>query len=106
MLFNNKETIQKMKDLNKDIFSILDTNKELFEEYQKTNNREIIKTIVKNNINEVDVIARNLRNLKHEVMEMNYYDDEKLHKLYQFPVILNKLTTNIGEPESVVKYER
>lgn len=106
LLFNNKETIQKMKDLNKDIFSILDTNKSLFEEYQKTNNREVIKTIVKNNINEVDVLARNLRNLKHEIMEMNYYDDEKLHKLYQFPVILNKLTSNIGEPESVVKYER
>ena len=106
LLFNNKETIQNMKDLNKDIFSILDTNKELFEEYQKTNNREVIKTIVRNNINEVDVLARNLRNLKHEVMEMNYYDDEKIHKLYQFPVILNKLTTNIGEPESVVKYER
>ena len=39
-------------------------------------------------------------------MEMNYYDDEKLHKLYQFPIILNKLTSNIGEPESVVKYDR
>jgi hypothetical protein len=47
---------------------------------------------------------RNLRMLKNETMEVN--KDESEYVLFQYPVEINKIEHNVGEPMRVIKFER
>lgn len=92
----------------RELYSLVDNNKNLLEEYKETNNTELIKEVVKANVQDVYRVARNIRNLEHEIMEMNFYKDKgNIHKIFQYPVTLQKREYNLsGEPSSIIKFDR
>jgi hypothetical protein len=77
-------------------------------EYENTQNREILKQAVYIQIKEIQPEIRNLRNLKYEIMELNEQieNNKRKYSLYQYPVELTKLDSNIGEPHRVIKFNK
>lgn len=104
MLFENPEKKEEIKQKKRELFKYIDENKEIMEEFKQTNNTQLLKEYVSNNINNIQREARNLRNLENEVIEVNYYKDENLFKVFKSPVTLNKYDSNAGEPVSVVSF--
>lgn len=106
--FENSDRKKDIFEKKKELFALIDNNKEILEEYKQTNNKELIKEVVKTNFEDVYRIARHIRNLEHEVMDMDFYKDEgNIYKLFQYPVILEKIETNIsGEPSSIIKFNK
>jgi len=108
---NTFENLDKKKELiekNKELFTLIDNNKDLLDEYKQNHNKELIKEVVKTNYQDVYRVARQIRNLQHEIMEMNFYKDEgNIYKMFQYPVTLEKMETNIsGEPSSIIKFNK
>lgn len=103
-IFNNKQKELEMQDKNRQIYNIIDSNKQIIDDFKKTNNNELLKDMVQNNKDNLYRHARNLRNLKHEIMEMNYDEDTRLYKLYQYPVLLDKLLINLADSEEVSSF--
>jgi hypothetical protein len=105
-IFNNVEKEENIHEKRRQIFNIIDTNKQLIGKYKNENNQEIVKDMVRNNIDDLYRYTRSLRNLKHEIMEVNYDDNNLLYKLYQYPVLYDKFEINMQEPVKVVKFDR
>ena len=106
--FENSDRKKDISEKKKELFALIDNNKEILDEYKQTNNKELVKEVVKTNFEDVYRIARQIRNLEHEVMDMDFYKDEgNLYKLFQYPVTLEKMETNIsGEPSSIIKFNK
>lgn len=81
-----------------DIFILIERIRLLLSEYKKNDNKEILRTAVQMQVEELLPEIRNLRMLENEVLEM---EDGKLMK---FPVILSKNESLTGEPPRVVKF--
>jgi len=97
-LYNNKERKDAIIKKLGDIFKLIENNKILLEDYNKTNNREILLSALELQVKEIAPEIRNLRMLKHEIMEM---DSEKL---IRYPVTLEKTEHLTGEPPRVIKF--
>lgn len=107
--FENSDRKKDISEKKKELFTLIDNNKELLDEYKQTNNKEIIKEVVKINFEDVYRVARQIRNLEHEIMDMNFYEDEGkvFSKIFQYPVTLEKIETNVsGEPSSIIKFNK
>ena len=105
--FENSDKKKDISEKKKELFTLIDNNKEILDEYKQTNNKELIKEIVKTNFEDVYRVARQIRNLEHEIMDMDFYKDEGkiFTKMFQYPVTLDKIETNLsGEPSSVIKF--
>ena len=76
------------------------------EEFKQTNNKQLLKDYVSNNINNIQREARNLRYLENEIIEVNHYKDENVFQVFKSEVALNKLESNAGEPVSVISFIR
>jgi len=76
----------------------------LIKEYEKTQNKEILKQAVQMQVKELRPEIQNLRILKNETMEM--IKEESEYRLFQYPVEISKLEHNVGEPMRVIKFER
>ena len=105
-LFNNIEKEENKQEKKRQIFNIIDTNKQLMDKYKSENNQEIIKDMVRNNVDDLSRYVRSLRNLQHEVMEINYDEPSNTHTLFQYPVLFENVEVNIQEPVNVVKFDR
>ena len=105
-LFNNIEKEENIQDKKRQIFEIIDTNKQLMDKYHSEGKQQIITDMVRNNKDDLHRYTRTLRNLKNEVMEVNYDDKTRMHTLFQYPVLYDKLEINIEEPVNVVKFDR
>ena len=105
-LFYNNEKEENIQEKKRQIFDIIDKNRQLMEKYKNEHNPEIIKDIVRNNIDDLYRYSRSLRLLQHEIMEVNYDKDSILFKLFQYPVLYDKLEINILEPANVKKFNR
>jgi hypothetical protein len=97
-LYNNKEKQQAIINKLGDIFKLIENNRVLLEDYNKTGNREILSTALDLQVKELAPEIRNLRMLKHGIMEM---DQEKL---VRYPVTLEKTDHLSGEPPRVIKF--
>jgi hypothetical protein len=91
------------------IFMFQEQIKGLLEEYEKTQNREFLKTAMTLQINNLLPETHNLRLLTNEVMEIN----EKKHtngkieyNLFQYPISLSKMQYEMGEPPRVIKFAK
>jgi hypothetical protein len=102
---DKKHLIEKKND---EIFHLKERVNALLKEYENTQNKEILKEAVHIQIKEIQPEIRNLRNLKYEIMELNSYTENYQNKysLYQYPVELTKLDSNIGEPHRVIKFNK
>jgi Leucine-rich repeat (LRR) protein len=92
------------------IYDLKNTMKAMQEEYQKTSNLEILKTINDIYINEYLPEIHNLRLLKYEIMELNKAggsrggDANLEFHLFQKDVALTKLEYVSGEPPRVIAF--
>jgi hypothetical protein len=97
-LYNNREKSDAINNKLSNIFKLIEHNRELLQEYKKTQNREFLLTALNLQIKELAPEIRNLRMLKHEVMEM---DEDTL---VRYPNSLDKTENLSGEPPRVIKY--
>jgi hypothetical protein len=106
-----KELIIKKEN---DIFKLMETINKLLEEYEKHNNKEILRNAVEIQVKEIIPEMENLRRLKYELMEM---DNITINaggfgksiidvncKLTQRYVNLSKHDFTFGEEPSVIKF--
>lgn len=107
--YNNptkNELIQKKKDL---IFVFIERIRALLEEYEKTENRELLKTAVQLQIDDLLPETRNLRLLQSEHMEINDTKTKKgkiEYALFKNDVALSKDDFTFGEPPRVIKFHK
>ena len=93
---------------NGDIFQLIEQIHILLEEYTKTNNHELLKTAMDMQVLQLLPETRNLRKLKHEVMEMNHekINEKDMYGLFQYPCTLSKIDDVFGEPPRVIKFTK
>ena len=96
---NKKELIQKK---NNTIFELNERVKSLLDEYNKTENRELLIEAVRIQINEIYPEIRNRRMLENELVELDKRDKEMI--LFKYPISFSKLYSNLGEPPRIMKY--
>jgi hypothetical protein len=101
------EMIHKKKAL---IFRYIENIDSLLKEYEKTENREVLKTAIQLQIDNLIPETKNLRLLMYELIELNKRPglfgilDPTLF-VFKKNVSLQKLTYNQGEPERVIKFK-
>jgi len=101
---NNKEKKLAINKKITEIFRLIEHNRELLTEYQKTNNREILMNSLDLQIKQIAPEIRNLRLLKNEIMEIDNETNRDEFKLIRYPNMLNTLEYISGEPPRVIKY--
>lgn len=102
--YKNKETLLKIERKQEDIYRIRREIADMQEEYRKTHKREILATMVKLQLDELEPAIHNLRMLKYEVMMIEINEDIGMSVLVQRPVAFHKDDFTIGDGPSVIKY--
>jgi hypothetical protein len=103
-LFYSEDKKHLIEKKNGEIFRINERIQALIKEYEKTQNKEILKQAVQMQVKELRPEIQNLRILKNETMEI--LKEESEYHLFQYPVEISKLEHNVGEPMRVIKFER
>ena len=106
-MYNNTDTARRIQEKQEKLFSLIEKNKELIDEYKNTNNREFLKAAIDLQINEISNEVHNIRILKHEIMEIITQDTSNtfpLNTLFQNPVSLSKLDYSSGEQQRVISF--
>lgn len=106
-MYNNLDTARRIQEKQDKLFSLIEKNKDLIDEYKKTNNREFLKAAVDLQINEISNEVQNIRILKHEIMEIITQDTNEtfpLNTLFQNPVSISKLDYSSGEQQRVISF--
>ena len=108
-MYNNVDTQQRIQEKRDNIFSLIEKNKALIDEYKKSNNVEFLKAGVDLQISEIYPEVRNLRMLQHEIMEIESSDNGAgmmfpLNTLFQQNVSLSKLDFSSGEQQRVISF--
>ena len=104
-LFYNKDKKKEIAEKENKIFEIRQSNNELMDEYKKTKNKEILKQIVKNNIHELEPLFKKITQLKYEIQEVNYDQDEDMYNVFTYPVHFDKIEVNIEEDQEIKEYK-
>lgn len=101
----HSEDKQKLLDKKvEEIFRLNERIAELLKQFEKTQNKEFLQTVVTMQVRELLPETRNLRMLKYGVMEMNKKEEE--YTLFQYPVELSKIDYYFGEPARVIKFNK
>tara|TARA_B100001057_G_C22869035_1_gene957905 strand:+ start:6576 stop:7988 length:1413 start_codon:yes stop_codon:yes gene_type:complete len=103
--FENENKKTSIANKKRELYKYLDQNKEILNEYKKTENNQLIKDIVANNVNNVFREARNIRELENEIVQINYYKEENIFKVFKYPVLLQNTEETITEAERVQFFE-
>lgn len=111
-LFHNETRNEAIQDKIDKIFRSIEGSRNLIEEYHKTNNVEFLKQAVQLQIKDIIPEMRNVRQLKHHLMEMviiNEHDvTEKnilpIYSLFQRPASVDDLDYASGEQQRVIKF--
>ena len=111
-MYNNKDTASTIQSKHENLFSLIEKNKDLLSEYRQTNNVEFLKSEVDLQITDIMPEIRNIRMLKHEIMEINTVKPDShfgiqppaTHTLFQYPVSLAKLDHVSGEEQRVINF--
>jgi hypothetical protein len=101
---NNKEKKLAINKKITEVFRLIEHNRELLAEYQKTGNTEILMNSLDLQIKQIAPEIRNLRLLKHEIMEIDNEINRDEFKLVRYPNMLNTIDYLNGEPPRVIKY--
>ena len=91
---------------NEKIFLLLEKNRELIEEYKSSQNPEILKVIVKSQIEDIYPEIRNRRLLEGEVMEIDSetFTNRVEYSIFKYPIEISKIVDVLGEKSRVIKY--
>lgn len=92
-----------------ELFRLIEQSKSLLDEYKQTENNELLKLAMEIQVQQIIPEARNLRMIKHEIMEMNMNEisaNKSEHVLFQYPTRLSNLDFQIDEPPRVIQFVR
>lgn len=101
-IYSNKVRNDLIERKTSQIFGLISSIKELVNEYEKTENHELLKTAIEIQVKELGPEIHNLRMLKYEIMEF----DNNTNTLIQKYSSLQKLEHNVGETPTVVKWRK
>lgn len=105
-VYENLDKKKQIKNKKRELFTYIEDNKAILDEFKQTKNKQLIKDLVFNNVRNVHREARTISQIENEIIEMNYYKDENIYKVYKFPMLFHKSEINLGEPEVVKNFER
>jgi hypothetical protein len=107
-VYNNDQKSEQITKKMGDVFKLIEYKRELLAEYNKTQSVEVLKAVMDLQIKEIMPEIRNLRMLKHEIMEMESEDigNRTQHNLVRQPVSLEKMEFITGEPPRVLKFSK
>jgi hypothetical protein len=103
---HKKDLIERKRNT---IFMYAEQIGNLLAEYKKTENRELLKTAMTLQVNNLLPETRNLRLLMHEHMEVNMHvhtNGRIENSLFQIPFSLAKYAHNTDEPPRVIKFAK
>lgn len=98
----SKEMILKKTE---DIYRLIGAIRELLEEYERTDNKEVLKRIVEIENQELYPETHNLRMLKYKIMEM-FQDKKERDILFQKTIGLGEYDYSVGEVPRVIKFRK
>lgn len=100
---NNMHKRELIARKNTEIYELLESIQTLLNEYEKTNNKEILKTAVQMQMDELIPKLEFLRRLKYEIMEM-FEDKHGILHLVQRELSQINMDITYGEPGHVIKF--
>lgn len=110
-LYNNEQREDAIHTKTEQIFKLIEKSNALMEEYKKTNDYEYLKASVDLQVKEIIPETRNIRMLKHHIMEMLKLDETAetsghlpVYTLFQRPVSIEQLDYQAGEQQRVIKF--
>ena len=105
-LFHNNHKKKLIEEKNEKIFRVIENIRNLLNEYKNTQNRELLKTAVQLQVDELLPETRIIRMMKNEIMEIQYttVSNHNEYSVFKYPISLEKLDVFIGEPSKVNKY--
>ena len=105
-LFHNEHKKKLIEEKNEKIFRTIENIRKLLNEYKTTQNRELLKTAVQLQIDELLPETRIIRMMKNEIMELEEktISNHNEYSVFKYPTSLDKLDVLIGEPYKVNKY--
>lgn len=108
-LYNNEQKIMSMEKKTGELFRLIEQSRSLIDDYERTGKNETLKLAMEIQIQQIIPETRNLRMLKHEIMEMKHNEisaNRSEHVLFQFPTRLSNLDFQMGEPPRVIQFVR
>jgi hypothetical protein len=98
---------EQIKKKNENIFSLNEKVKSLIEEYVKTENPEVLRLLVRIQVNEIYPEIRNRRMLENEVVELDseIVKNREIFSIFKYPIEVSKIMNVVGEGPRVIKYE-
>jgi hypothetical protein len=110
-LYHNETRENVIKTKSERLFKLIEKSRGLVEEYNKTNNYELLKSAVDLQIKDIIPEARNIRMLRHQIMEMVRSDESletpgrlPVYSLFQRPASIAQLDYSSGEQQRVIKF--
>jgi hypothetical protein len=106
-MYNNEVKIAATEKKNGELFRLIEQNREMLDEYEKSGNRELLKSAMELQVEQIIPESRNLRMLKYEIMEMDRREitsTKNEHVLFQYPSQLSNLDYITGEPPRVISF--
>lgn len=111
-LFHNETRDEAIQNKINKIFRSIEGSRNLIEEFHKTNNVEFLKQAVQLQIKDIIPEMRNVRLLKHHLMEMVIVNEHEvvqnkvlpIYSLFQRPVSIEDLDYASGEQQRVIKF--
>jgi len=110
-LYNNAHRNETIQNKSEKVFRSIETSNQLIEEYKKTSNYEFLKSAVELQVRDIIPEMRNIRMLKHHIMEMVRSDEDDdepgkipIHTLFQRPASIAELDYASGEQQRVIKF--
>ena len=110
-LYNNESRENIIQTKSEHLFKMIEKSRGFIEEYKKTNNYEMLKSAIDLQIKDIIPEARNIRMLRHQIMEMVRSDESletpgrlPLYTLFQRPASISQLDYSSGEQQRVIKF--
>lgn len=110
-LYNNEQRNSIIKTKSENLFKLIEDSRKMIDEYNQTENNAFLKTSVDIHINKIIPEARNIRMLRHKIMEMVRSDESletpgrlPIYTLFQRPASIADLDYMSGEQQRVIKF--
>jgi hypothetical protein len=104
--YHNKQNKEKAIKKNQIIFGLNEKVQLLMEEYEQTQNPELLTLAVRTQINEIYPEIRNKRMLENEVTELDskLVSNKEIFSIFKYPIEISKLDYHVGEQPRVINY--
>jgi len=105
-LYNNQEKAKDIQKRQTRIHELLKDMEKMKTEHKKTNNKEIIRNMMLLYVHEIEPEIKAIRDLKYELCEVVWDDDEEKNRLIQHEISIYKLDyTFMGGKPHVVQWK-